>query len=475
MAWPAPEPLPGFEVIPGVSSDDTSRLLQAVAPNVAPTSLKMPQRPAMSAAPPPAMSLRPTSAAPSMVNDMIMPGAPPRPHLPEPPQPHYRDPLMAVDVLNPMMAIAMLGSLFARQPAVAAGNAAAAAMTAQRQNDRETYQDKLSEYRENLMKAHTENQADVAAYKVDFENKKLALTERLANMRGRAVRRGDHVMLSQLDAGADPWTVIQQREKAGEIIKPALEKAAFVKSFMAKPENENATVQDANKAYAEYKEGGKVGKPLTTAQQQAKAIEESMQSHAGDPNWSRAKSIAEVKAASTPPKQGSGMTGNQRVKEQHLADAITEQLDKIDGVIQTLQKYRMAAGAGGYAMRGKEIIGNLSGTDLGTDREQFRRDLEFLKLMFPRLMAQGGRPLSAESKRVDAIIGGLSMGDTTANTERSLEELRKIYMRRLDEQRDILGTPGGAPNNPTQPPGATPPSGPPSGGGVDWDSYGKAQ
>ena len=499
----APGPTPAGAAL-GTDFSGLPQVLKAVAPHLA-------------------AGGAPRAAAPvAGPSDLQVPG-PARDDLPEPPKPIHRDPLLAVDVLNPMMALAMIGSLFTRRPAVAAGNAAAAAMAAQTKGDHDAYAEKLAEYKEHLTKAHIENQADVADYRAELANKKISLTERLANLRGRAVRRGDNAMLMSLDAGTDPWVAIEQRERAGEIISPKLEKAAFIKSWLSKPENEEATVQDANVAYDLYKKGGKAPTAQTKAKLEAQAIEENFAAHAGDPDWTMAKSIAEVKAQSTPvkgekpltmaqegaadiearikrlqaenpgmseaearskaiadfkaagrapPKGPAGMTGNQAVKEKHLENQITEQLDVVDKVMGTLQKYRMAAGAAGYVTRGGEIVGNISGVDLGTDREQFRRDVEFLRMMFPRIIASGGRPLAGEQKRVDAIIGGLSMGDTTANTMRSLEELQKIYMRRLQEQREILGNPGGTPS-PSSPPGSTPPLTPP-GGGVDWDSYGKA-
>jgi len=40
-----------------------------------------------------------------------------------------------------------------------------------------------------------------------------------------------------------------------------------------------------------------------------------------------------------------------------------------------------------------------------------------------------GRPLSAEAKKITDIIGGLSLGDTTANTKRSLEEVKRLYTK----------------------------------------------
>ena len=369
-----------------------------------------------------------------------------------------------------MTALAMIGSLFTRQPAVAAGNAAAAAMTAMKKNDQTAYTNSMTEYREKLTKAHQENQSDVEQYKLILENKKISMTERLANLRAHAVRRGDQAILNALDAGSDPLVQILARERAGEIISPRLEKAAFLQSFLKRPENETATVADADKAYAVFKQGSKAPSAETKSKQEAEAIDEITAAHSGDPTWTRAKSIADFKATTAAPPR---MTGNQAVKEKHVENQITEQLDVIDSTMGVLQQYRMAAGAAGYVTRGAEIVGNISGTDLGTDREQFRRDIEFLRMMFPRIMASGGRPLAADQKRVDAIIGGLSMGDTTANTMRSLEELQKIYLRRLQEQQDILAPGGTTPPN-ARPPGTTaPPSSP--GGAVDWGSFPEAR
>jgi hypothetical protein len=39
----------------------------------------------------------------------------------------------------------------------------------------------------------------------------------------------------------------------------------------------------------------------------------------------------------------------------------------------------------------------------------------------------GGRPLAAEADKLNSIIAGLSLGDTTANTKRAFDELRVLY------------------------------------------------
>lgn len=125
----------------------------------------------------------------------------------------------------------------------------------------------------------------------------------------------------------------------------------------------------------------------------------------------------------------SPVTGNAMIKQEEKVDAYSESLRTIDTSTKKLERIVFAAGLAGRATRMGERVGNIFGSN-STDREQFMRDIQYLrsagnKLLFDR----DGRPISAEAERINDIIGGLSLGDTTANTLRSLKELKERYER----------------------------------------------
>lgn len=143
-------------------------------------------------------------------------------------------------------------------------------------------------------------------------------------------------------------------------------------------------------------------------------------------------------------------------------DQFGHSVERIDSALEVLDKHILSAGIGGRAARMAERIGNIFGSS-ETDRVQFMRTISYLQEAAPRLLHDSnGRPLSAEAKKVTDIIAGLSAGDTTANTKRALEELKKLYgSMRAETLSRIEGTwkPGG-PDAP--PPAAAPPKAKPS-------------
>jgi hypothetical protein len=121
------------------------------------------------------------------------------------------------------------------------------------------------------------------------------------------------------------------------------------------------------------------------------------------------------------------LTGNAQEKLQTRVDQFDDSLDKIGETTAVLDNLVGAAGVGGKVTRLGERIGNVLGSDT-TERVQFMRNIDYLQLMASRLLTDASsRPLHADAEKITEIIGGLNMGDTTANTMRSLEEVRKLY------------------------------------------------
>lgn len=459
------EQLPAFQ-IPGMGTaaagagGDVSRILQAIAPSVAAPAAAPGQRPISASAPgAPGRPAAPTVLPP-------MPSPPGRIAAPQPPQAQYSDPLMVLG--NPLTALAMIASSFTRQPLTTAMMALAAATQAQAAGDQQRFQNSYREYEMALQKANFEQQQENQEYRAALDNRRVAVQERLAEARLIATRRRDGAMNAYLDSGGNVWDLIEARLKAGKPVSAALLKTAAIKDMLAK--DPNLSLAQAEQQYERDKADAKrADRRPTMGNVKAQAtLERTDELMRENPAMSRAeaerRAIAEVESAARPPRQRE-MTGNQRVREQKNLQMIDESLLKIDAALGVLNKYRLAAGAAGRVFRGIEIVGNITGLDVETDREQFRRDVEFLKLAFPRLMSSGGRPLAGENKRADAIIGGLGLGDTTLNTIRSLEELKQMYGRLRHQQADILGKPSETP----------PTAAPPGAGGVDWDAFPKAQ
>ncbi len=146
-------------------------------------------------------------------------------------------------------------------------------------------------------------------------------------------------------------------------------------------------------------------------------------------DWDEAKTYAE--ATKQVEKAHKVLTANEAARQgSHVEQydlALTDILPQAESI---LRKHVGAAGAAGYATRAAESVSNVFGGN-DTDRRQFESDIEELRLMGPTMLLDRatGRPLTAEHDLIDKIIRGLNMGDTTANTLRSLEELKNRLTR----------------------------------------------
>ena len=105
------------------------------------------------------------------------------------------------------------------------------------------------------------------------------------------------------------------------------------------------------------------------------------------------------------------------------AGMMSETIDKLNGL---MAKHKAIVGLGGTVTRPAEAISNLFGSN-ETDRAQARRYISELQEWGTRVLNESsGRPLSAEVSKLAAILPGLSMGDTTANTVRAYRELKPL-------------------------------------------------
>jgi len=141
----------------------------------------------------------------------------------------------------------------------------------------------------------------------------------------------------------------------------------------------------------------------------------------------------EVATASQP-----AMTPNKRVDLQRRVTQYGEATKTLDDAIQVLDTHAGAAGLAGRATRLGERVENIFGSSK-TDREQFMRNIQYLRTAAQSLLFdRASRPLAADADRINDIIGGLSLGDTTANTLRSLKEVKDRLGRLQKSQEDQL-------------------------------------
>jgi hypothetical protein len=157
---------------------------------------------------------------------------------------------------------------------------------------------------------------------------------------------------------------------------------------------------------------------------------------AGELAGKSAKEIAEIAAKERKHllTESAPMTSSRR---DDLASQITrfnlasQTIDKVEGL---LKKHNALTGLGGKITRPAEAVGNAIGVSNATDRAQFLSYISELQDWGPRLLNEAkARPLSAEEKRIAAIVPGLSLGDTTRNTAERLLELQKLF-RKMQEQ-----------------------------------------
>jgi hypothetical protein len=121
-----------------------------------------------------------------------------------------------------------------------------------------------------------------------------------------------------------------------------------------------------------------------------------------------------------------------------------------------LHTYKGGAGLLGKIMRGEEIAENITGISTQTDRVAFRRRVNELQEMAPRILVDAnGRPLKAEQDKVADIVAGLQAGDTSPNTIRAYEDLIKDMKVRVQKYRERQGKEPPTSSAPNAPAGDT--------------------
>lgn len=388
---------------------------------------------------------------------------------------------------------AVMASAFTHQPMINALNGAASSMNSLRAADEKGYEDAFSAWKTNTDLALKRHQVQREAFDDALKKFKTDQGAGAVELEMVAKRFGDKKAQAFIEAGMLPELIDYKQKEAEAAVKlgqyrdqitestlrrQALEgdpgwtnedpdpvkKAGYrldafnrvynatkqtpQQQLMAKwfHEHPTGTVEEA----AEFADkhgiirqfgtgGGNSSTTSAEVMRRAKGYEEDPDSPTfGDHPASYDRAMREVKQAAAPP-----ITGNRRNQlEGHIAqyDVAIEKIDKVTAV---LDKYVGAAGVAGKATRLGERLSNIGGSN-STDRVQMMRDISELQLLAPRLLLDQstGRPLSVEAGHINDIIAGLSPGDTTANTQRAMKELRKD-MEKLRDQNKARIAPSG--------------------------------
>lgn len=365
----------------------------------------------------------------------------------------------------------ILASAFTHAPMENAINAAASAINATRNNDAVAYKTAYDAWQKNTRLALERHQAQHEDYTAALEKMKTDMDGGTALLKTLATKYGDERTTLLAEAGLHEWMgqmmnarqnsalrileVFPQLERAGNARQDAYDLADARKSGdPAKIAEVEQRIRDREEALT-----GKSQQP-TMGEQESKAVDELvakgasradavkqvMQSYRlGGSAISTMRAdavtsqIKEQEAAKGRPLTGTekanvianvykgGLTGNAQEKLQTRVDQFDDSMDKLDDTLKVLDGYVGAAGVAGKVTRSAERVRDIFGSN-DTDRVQFMRNIEYLQLMASRLLTDAqGRPLSKDAEKITDIVGGLNLGDTTANTMRSLEEVQKLY------------------------------------------------
>lgn len=402
-------------------------------------------------------------------------------------QKHATNPIESFGSFASVFAIA--AAAFTKAPMENALNGAAAAMNAIRAGNEHEYEAAYGVWKENNAIAIKRAEIMHRQYQDAMDMRKVDMTRGDVKLRQLALQFGDKQAITFLEHGMDPqfFELISTRAKVTEgLIKsngmmqdysfrqqalesdprwhsndPGQKMLAFNYNMNAKAPEEKqimglyyiqhpkATAEEAAKFYRdEVHPLGRGGQGITTqprldaqeVQRRAELYTKEFEKQGMPPAEARTagfdKARREIREDQAPP-----ITGNKRYEVEGHIEQYYNSIDKIDAIKDVVSKHVGTVGATGYARRIEERLSNVLGSDR-TDFQQVERDLAYLQLMGTRLLTDQatGKPLSAEHAAIGKIIGGLKMGDTTANTLRALDDVQMLYTKMAaDAERRLKG------------------------------------
>lgn len=382
----------------------------------------------------------------------------------------------------------LLASAFTKTPMTSALNASAAAMNAIRDHDEEGYKSAYEAWKENtnlaIKRFGMERElfedtnklidTDLAQWKVktlaqaaQFDNKKViamldaGMDDKIIEMQASQIRAAEGIVKAKQEfedydlrrtifsAQSKAWDEAhpdakpQQKAQARlDILQGIGEGHANIQESLLRQFRLDHPGADAQ-AQADFLKQNNVGRAggAGGAPTKQKEIARRMATFTkANPNATEDEIDAEYDRVSRDVADASqpSMTPNKRVDIEATVGQFKESLTKIDETTKMLEDHAGSAGLAGKATRMGERVGNIFGSN-ATDREQFMRDIQFLRASAQKLLFdRSGKPLAADADRINDIIGGLSLGDTTANTLRSLREVKTVLERLQKSKQDQL-------------------------------------
>ena len=408
---------------------------------------------------------------------------------------------------------AVIASAFTKAPMENAINGMAGAINSIKAGDEAAYTRAYDSYKENTKLAlerqkiqHEQYQDAISLWKTNMEAGN-------AKLRNLAVKYGDQQSLLLLDHGMDKELIemMGARAKSADQIaqyndsttERTLRDAAYKAGVAGLPKTGNPQVDAAHKlalftrthgAEKETPQQSLMGQyflehPEATAEEAAtfadkhgiirqygtagggatltndRTINKDADAHKArmreeHPDWDEDRLTAERDAYVKNRKIAtSAPSGNKLDELTGKVDRIDNMDHTIDKVEDLLKKHNAITGLGGTITRPAEAISNVFGSN-ATDRKEFERLVSELQEWAPNaLNDRNGRPLSSEASKIQTIIAGLKLGDTTANTARAYAELRPLLkaIKKQLQERKTGGASSAAPAAETEKTGADAP------------------
>ena len=415
---------------------------------------------------------------------------------------HYTDPVTAFGSVGSVFA--MLASSFAGLPMEAGLNAGAAAINAIRKGDEDGYKREYETWQKNTDLAIKRHDMQRQAYNDATNLMNSNINAGRTKMELAATKFGDQKVQALLENGMDKeltdlfvarnksaaemqqtWDKVQlqhdkvtdlrsdprylsgDQEQKNQAVSEWTQrwspnsaqklrydaKADYINA--QKRANPNYTPEDMikwNTDFATAEDGGeKAPGDLSSGKLKAKAIQEIVRKSEDEvAAGTRAAPLTIAEATAQYGRQTATPSGNR-------LDDIDKQIGMydngkraIDKTLAMIDKHVGAVGAAGYATRLGERLGNVVGSN-ETDRAQIAHDIKYLQTIAPRLLQDASsRGLKAEADKINSLIAGLNIGDTTANTKRALTEVRELWDKmQADNMARRQGTPNSTPENST--------------------------
>lgn len=405
---------------------------------------------------------------------------------------HYTDPVTAFGSVGSVFA--MLASSFAGLPMEAGLNAGAAAINAIHAGDEKAYNREYEGWKANTDLAIKRHNIQHQIYNDATNLMNSNINAGRTKMELAATRFGDQKAQALLDAGMDKelFELMDSRNKAALAMQSQWDKVQLehdkVQDLRGDPRYTSSDPAEKNAAVAEWTQrwspngaqklkydftkdfidSRKKEKPdwtpddLAAWRKEAANAEEADDTKADGPLSSgKQKSAAIQEIVDKAKAEGRTVSLADATKEYNLKVATPsgnrlDDIDKqigmydngksaIDRTLAMIDKHVGSVGAAGYATRVGERVGNIFGSN-ETDRSQVAHDIKYLQTIAPRLLQDASsRGLKAEAEKINSLIAGLNIGDTTANTKRALSEVRDLWDKM---QGDNMARRKGTPNHP---------------------------